>query len=949
MTANAGQLVGRAAELEALDQALAELQRGRAAALELVGEPGIGKTRLLAELATRAEDGGRLVLSGSASELEGDLPFWVFVDALDEYVQGLAPRSLDGMDAEARAELGHVLPALGPRPAGAPVERFRIHRAMRDLLETLAARKPLVLLLDDLHWADSGSLELLSMLLRRPPDAAVLLALAVRPRQVPERLRGALERAHGAGTLTRLDLQGLSASEARELLGDAARADRLFAESGGNPFYLQQLGRFPEARTVAAALAEELAALDPGARDVLQGAAVAGDPFEPELAAAAAGAGEPVALAALDELLAADLVRHTDVPRRFRFRHPLVRSAVYEAAPGGWRLGAHERCAEALAARGAPAVVRAHHVEHAGRHGDEAAIAVLAEAAEAVVQRTPDSAARWYGAALRLLPADAAPEQRMPLLTASAGALAAAGRFVEAREALIECEALTPPEAGARRAALVSSLSLVDGLMGRHDRAHARLEAAAQSLDGVPDPQAVALLLQLAASGIYRQSYPDARAAAERAHERAERIGAPVVRAATVSMLALAEALAGRMAEATKHRAEAARMVDSMSDEEVAPAVAALSQVASAEAYLDVLEDGVAHVRRALAIARATGQAQLFPSIAPTMGWLLALSGRPAEAVELLDGAAEAARLTGSPHAMAWVLFARTIANLDCGDLDGALADGAESVELCRDIDESSIVRCFSGATYGLSLIEAGEPERGLQVAAEYGGGPLLPRFAAVSRPFFLDRLVPAHLALGNREEAQRVAAAAEAAAAETGMRFGAGVARRARAAIALDGGDAAAAAEHALASAAIADEVGAGVQAGLARTLAGRALAAAGDAEGAREQLHRAASELHACGARRYRDAAELELGRLGVRKPRRSRPGSADGDGVASLTERELQVARLIVDRRTNAEIAAELFLSRKTVETHIRNLFHKLGVASRVDVARAVERADRERVAS
>jgi DNA-binding NarL/FixJ family response regulator len=105
------------------------------------------------------------------------------------------------------------------------------------------------------------------------------------------------------------------------------------------------------------------------------------------------------------------------------------------------------------------------------------------------------------------------------------------------------------------------------------------------------------------------------------------------------------------------------------------------------------------------------------------------------------------------------------------------------------------------------------------------------------------------------------------------------------------------------------------------------------------------AAAQLHACDALKYRDAAEQELRRLGHRVHRRTRSGKADGVGVDSLTERECQVARLIVDRKTNPEIAAELFLSPKTVETHIRNMFRKLGVASRVEIARAIERADRE----
>jgi hypothetical protein len=114
---------------------------------------------------------------------------------------------------------------------------------------------------------------------------------------------------------------------------------------------------------VAASLSEELALLSDGGRLVLQGAAVAGDPFEPELSAVAAATSEAEAMRAVDELLELDLDRSTDVPRRFRFRHPLVRRAVYEATAAGWRLGAYERCAEALAARGLAAAGRAHHVE----------------------------------------------------------------------------------------------------------------------------------------------------------------------------------------------------------------------------------------------------------------------------------------------------------------------------------------------------------------------------------------------------------------------------------------------------------------------------------------------------------------------------------------------------------------------------------------------------------
>ena len=964
MASLAAHLVGRTAELGSLDHALSELDRGRSVALELVGEPGIGKTRLLAELAKRADARRHLVLSGSASELEVDLPFWVFVDALDEYVQGLEPRRLEALDDDVRADLAHVFPSLSgfaaARGAAFHHERYRSHRAVRELLERLTATGPLVLVLDDLHWADSGSVELLGALLRRPPTAAVLIAMGVRPRQAPERLAAALERERQAQTLLRVEVGTLTLGEARELLGEAVDGDvaaTLYEESGGNPFYLEQLARSlslertagaPELvyadldvpPAVAAALAEELALLSDGARLALEGAAAAGDPFEPELAAAAAATPEASALEALDELLRFDLVRQTEVPRRFRFRHPLVRRAVYESTPGGWRLGAHERIAETLAVRGAPAAERAHHVERSARRGDAAAVATLREAGEAAAQRAPTSAATWFGRALRLLPDTAPADVRVELLLSRARALVASGQFAEGHAALLESLELVPSESVALRVRLTTACAGVEHLLGRHEEAHARLAGAVHGLSDPGSSDAATLMIELAMDGFFRMDYELMHEWAERALSAAQALDDRPLTAAAVAVLAFASAANCATEEARRRCLEAAALVAALDDAKIALRLDAAVNLAGAELYLDRYEEAEAHAERALAVARATGQSEFIPLAVSILGQVKLLRGHLAEAGELLDNAVESARLSGNVQALAGNLVNRSLTALAAGDLKLALATAQENLELTQGLDQSLV--CAAGVALAAALLESGDPHRGVDVLVGSSGGDELPLIPGVFRPRSLELLTRCQLARGSRSEAARAAACTGTVTATLGLRMADAMADRSAAAVALHVGDSDFAAERALASASAADEVGAPVEAALSRTLAGRALAQAGRPERAVVELERAAAELHALGALRYRAAAERELRRLGRRVHRRTRPGKVDSVGVESLTERELQVARLVVDRRTNSEIADELFLSPKTVETHLRNIFRKLAVSSRVEVARAVERA-------
>jgi DNA-binding NarL/FixJ family response regulator len=960
-------LIGRASELAVLERLLDDVDRGQPGAVALVGEPGIGKTRLVTELGLRADARGQLVLRGSASELERDLPLSVFVDALDQYVAGLEPSSFGVLDDQVRMELGQVFPSLwalaDARKVALQHERYRSHRAIRTLLEHLTQRRALVLMLDDLQWADPASVELLGALLRRPPEGAIAMVLALRELRAQGSLLAALERAHRAGTLVRIELGALTPAEARDLVGTtvgAAEATLLYEESGGNPFYLEQLlrsldraGRLAPSSeippdhvgvpsAVAASLREELSLLSDEGRLVFEAASVAGDPFELELAAAAAAKSEAATMNAVDELLRLDLVRTTELPRRFRFRHPLLRRAAYQAAAGGWRVAAHERCAETLAAQGATAAARAHHVERSAREGDVAAAATLRQAGEAAARLAPESAARWFGAALRLLPQGAPADERVELMMARARALAAAGHFAESHETLLDLITIVPERSTGLSTTVATTCARLERFLGQYEQAHARLLRALLGLPEEASIESARLLIELTLNEFYRSRYGAMHDWARRAVVAAKGVGDGPLLAAALAMPALAHGMTGSTATARIYRAEAAAMVDGLSDEELSLRPDAPAWLAAAELYLDLYPEADAHASRALTLARATGRGdpfgpyQLLPRV-----WCV--RGKLAEATELLDGAIEAGHLLGTPPALAGNLFNRSVVALAVGDLDLAMTTAQEAVEVTRDL-AAGFVTAWATVRLASVLLETGQAVQATELLLDRAGGEQLAHIPGGWRAYCLDLLTRCLLALDRRPEAERAARNAEAIAEAVQLPLARAWADRAAGAVALHSGDTAASIERALASAEAAAEVGAPIEAALSRTLAGRALAEAGQSDWAVAELQRAATAFDACGALRYRARAERELGKLGHRPHRRSRPGAGKPSGIESLTERELEVARLVVDRKTNHEIAAELFLSQKTVETHLRNIFNKMGVATRVAVARAVERSDR-----
>ena len=971
MLESKGQLVGRDTELARLTRALDdlgstgigifELGSARTAVFQVVGEPGIGKSRLVAEVAERASERDYLVFTGRAAELERDFPFGVVIDALDPYLASVNPVHLGDLSTAHKAELGCVFPSLaGLRQDSRPAlqdERYRSYRAVRALLEVLALRRPCLIALDDLHWADQASLELLGHLLRRPPGAPVMLVLAFRPPQAPPKLLSPLEAAERDGVCERLELAPLERAEAEELLDpslDPELRGKIHRESGGNPFYLEQLaraarrGRLPASpepspdaevpRAVQRALGDELAALSPASRLVVESAAVAGEPFSPDLVADAVGVEEGNVLAALDELLELDLVRPTQAPREFRFRHPIVRRAIYESLPAGARLAAHARAAAALAERDAPATLRAHHVERSGRLGDAEAIGLLTEAAHTTATRAPATAARWFGAALRLIPeGPRAAEPRLALLVPMARALASAGRLDESRRTLDQVLDLLTPELAPLRGQVISFMSMLERLVGRHREARTTIEQGLAELSDQESAEAVGLQVELASNHYFEGDWQRARDAAETACRLTRQLGDPALSAAASAVLGLAYCGLGLSAEARGRMADARAFVDGASDEELAPRLDAFHWLAWLEHHMESYDEVVRHMERGLAISRRTSQGHLL--VPMTIGLVIAKgwSGQIDEAIEHSEAAVEIARLLDAEQLLALTLNLRCWLAVRAGDLPRVVRFGEEAMDAVGPV-ASSPHSIYAGAWLAEAQVEAGAPARGRDALVRATGGPDLPLVEPGLRAYFYEVLTRAELALGHCDEAKRWAERAATIADGLELAGPTGWALRAAAETAMACDEPQRGAELALESAAAAGGIHP-VEGARARIVAGRALSLAGARDQAVAELERARSELASYGAGRLSDCAARELRRLGEHVGRRGvrSPGT---DGFAGLSARELEVARLVADRLTNREIAERLVLSEKTIETHLASVFRKLGASSRVEVARTLE---------
>lgn len=199
-------------------------------------------------------------------------------------------------------------------------------------------------------------------------------------------------------------------------------------------------------------------------------------------------------------------------------------------------------------------------------------------------------------------------------------------------------------------------------------------------------------------------------------------LGDPPLTAAALAMPALAHAMTGAGGQAQSHRADATSLVDSLPDDELSRRLDAAAWLAAAEFYLDLYAEADAHATRALALARATGQGELFLVLYHILGRAWYVRGKLAEATELLDGAIKAARLLGQTQALAANLFNRSVVAVAVGDLDTAVTTAQESVDLARDLDEGYI-RAWAAVRLAGVLLETGQPGSAVELLLGCAGG----------------------------------------------------------------------------------------------------------------------------------------------------------------------------------------------------------------------------------
>ncbi|GAA0826374.1 AAA family ATPase [Streptosporangium amethystogenes subsp. fukuiense] len=937
--------VGREAELADLTEAFEQTRKNAATTVLLGGEAGVGKSRLIGCFAERASADSAHVLNGGCVELSTEgLAYAPFTAAIRQLVRECGAEEVAALLPEGAArDLARLLPEFG-EPSGdteSDTARARLFEQVLTLLERLAERRPVILLIEDVHWADSSSRDLIAFLSRNLRAAPVLMILTYRSdelhRQHP--LRPVLAELGRLDGVLRMDLPRLTlpevAAQMAGILGtapDFVQVNRVFQRSEGIPLFVEALMEcggdcvFPD--SLHDLIIGSVERLPEETQRVLRIAAAGGIRVGHALLAAVSGLSDVDLDDALRTAIAANVLQVTD-GHAYVFRHALIREAVHDELLPGEHVRLHARFAEeiggdrTLVPPGRAAIEIAHHWhsarndlwalisawEAAGKAAKTFAYNEMMQLLERVLtlwSKVPDAAERIGVDHTTVL-------ERAAEAAGACGEVGRGGKFVKA--ALDELDERAEP-------ARVANLLVHGSQFKKAKRAPGVLGDLRYAERLVPEPglDRAEVLSKLGSYLMFSGELDEGTALTEEAVRIVREHGEEPLEADLLLNLALGDSLAGRIDATVRLNTRAQAIGERVGSGDIvlralANNVDALNNMGRSTEAIELALEGE-RLARKYGLYRVQGT-----FIANNRAEALDALGRFEEAAQLAEEALGMGPILRTRHHLrrirADVAVARGETDVLRSVLNEVGAFDATSEEFTQELTANSRL------LIGLHLLD-GEPPAVLDVAER-----VVLETRIMGKPMLgwrmLDLLGGVCETIGAFAPERVAALRARVEAAAATMTVDSPVSEAYRLGVARDH-DAAAAAWERL-----------GRPLPQARSLlhAGRAAAGAGDRDGAADRLRAAHPIAVAISARPLAGEISSLARRVGISLTDRT------GSEEQLLTPRELEVLRLVAQGRSNREVAAELFISAKTVSVHVSNILGKLGVSSRGEATAAAHR--------